>query len=163
MLTVTFTIQAYVYEKRFMQYFIFFQFLLVVLIFINFFFFTQKLLFGTENLAITQLGRNILSHTVVSSARKNLQNLQTRLMQHQRQITLSSMKVLKSASFLLNFSCDNHKKTTLMENMNRLIETLHLDQRNLTRDILRNLLKTLHFYQQLQNYTLFVRISNHVN
>ncbi|XP_056021992.1 uncharacterized protein LOC125651269 [Ostrea edulis] len=102
----------------------------------------QKLLFGTENLAMTQLGRNILSHTVVSSARKNLQNLQTRLMQHQRQITLSSMKVLKSASFLLNFSCDNHKKTTLMENMNRLIETLHLDQRNLTRDILRNLLKT---------------------
>ncbi|XP_061174472.1 uncharacterized protein LOC133183547 [Saccostrea echinata] len=117
----------------------------------------QKLLSTTENLITLRGGQHILSPTVISLAKRKMQVLHMKLMRHQQQVTMSSVKLLKSGSILMNSRGDEKNKTAFWRNFNRLIETLRLDQKNIMHDILYDLLKTLQFYQQLQNYNLFIR------
>ncbi|XP_062612589.1 uncharacterized protein LOC134274335 isoform X2 [Saccostrea cucullata] len=113
----------------------------------------QKLLSATENLITLRVGQHILSPTLISLAKRKIQVLNQKLMRHQQQVIMSSMKLLKSESI----STNKKNNTAFGENFNRLVETLRLDQKNIMRDILYNLLKTLQFYQKLHNYNLFIR------
>ena len=120
--------------------------------------FFQKLLSGMENLMLLKADRGLLTRKLVSMSKANRQILQLRLMGHQRQITLSSIRLIRSRSMLLGLSSNATLPGATYEEdrFNRLIAMLRLNQGRLARDILLHLLQTLQVFQGLQNYDRYV-------
>lgn len=120
--------------------------------------FFQKLLSGMENLMLLKADRGLLTRKLVSMSKANRQILQLRLMGHQRQITLSSIRLIRSRSMLLSLSSNDTLPGAPYEEdrFNRLIAMLRLNQGRLARDILLHLLQTLQVFQDLQNYNRYV-------
>nr|XP_022331747.1 uncharacterized protein LOC111129584 [Crassostrea virginica] len=103
----------------------------------------QKLLSGMENLMLLKADRGLLTRKLVSMSKANRQILQLRLMGHQRQITLSSIRLIRSRSMLLSLSSNATLPGATYEEdrFNRLIAMLRLNQGRLARDILLHLLQ----------------------